>query len=71
MMSLYDVASTAIGVGAVTPGKGCSVLGTMLCTEIVVSEPRLDEEPAGSTLPFGPELYLRAFPTLAGGEVIP
>ena len=70
VLSLYDVASTAIGLGTVGVGQGCSVLGTTLSTEIVVSEPRLDEEPSGFTLPFGPDLYLRAFPTLAGGEVI-
>ena len=70
VLSLYDVASTAIGLGTVSPGQGCSVLGTTLCTEIVVTEPQLQADPSGFTLPFGPDLYLRAFPTLAGGEVI-
>ena len=70
VLSLYDVASTAIGIGLVGVGQGCSVLGTTLCTEVVAAEPQLAEEPAGSTLPFGPGLYLRVFPTLAGGEVI-
>ena len=70
VLSLYDVASTAIGIGPVSVGQGCSVLGTTLCTEVVAAEPQLAEEPAGSTLPFGPGLYLRVFPTLAGGEVI-
>ncbi len=70
VMSLYDVASTAIGVGATNVGQGCSILGTTLCTEVVVRDPQLDRVPSGSTLPFGPDLYLRAFPTLAGAEVI-
>ena len=70
VLSLYDVASTAIGLGTVGVGQGCSVLGTTLSTEIVITEPQLDVEPSGFTLPFGPDLYLRAFPTLAGGEVI-
>jgi erythritol kinase (D-erythritol 1-phosphate-forming) len=71
VMSPYDVASTAIGVGAVSDGQACSILGTTLCTELVMDHVNLDGEPSGLTIPFGPPgLYLRAFPTLAGGEVI-
>jgi erythritol kinase (D-erythritol 1-phosphate-forming) len=71
VMSPYDVASTAIGVGAVSDGQACSILGTTVCTEIVVNRVSLEGEPCGLTLPFGPPgLYLRAFPTLAGSEVI-
>jgi erythritol kinase len=71
VMSPYDVASTAIGVGAVSDGQACSILGTTLCTEVVMSHVNLDGEPSGLTIPFGPPgLYLRAFPTLAGAEVI-
>jgi len=71
VMSPYDVASTGIGVGAVNPGQACSILGTTLCTEIVTDRVDLEGEPSGLTLPFGPPgLYLRAFPTLAGSEVI-
>ncbi|MBE7209871.1 MAG: carbohydrate kinase [Gluconacetobacter diazotrophicus] len=70
VMSLYDVASTAIGAGVASVGQGCSILGTTLCTEVVVREPQLDGTPSGYTLPFGPDLYLRSFPTLAGAEVI-
>ena len=36
----------------------------------IVAESQLDEEPAGFAVLFGPDLYLQAFPTLAGGEVI-
>jgi erythritol kinase (D-erythritol 1-phosphate-forming) len=71
IMSPYDVASTAIGVGAVSDGQACSILGTTLCTEIVVNHLNLEGEPSGLTIPFGPPgLYLRSFPTLAGAEVI-
>ncbi len=71
VMSPYDVASTAIGVGTVSDGQACSILGTTLCTEIVMGDIHLEREPSGLTLPFGPPgLYLRAFPTLAGSEVI-
>jgi erythritol kinase len=70
-MAPYDVAATAIGVGAVSDGQACSILGTTLCTEIVMSNVNLEREPSGLTIPFGPPgLYLRAFPTLAGSEVI-
>jgi erythritol kinase len=71
VMSPYDVASTAIGVGVVSDGQACSILGTTLCTEVVMNRVNLEGEPSGLTLPFGPPgLYLRAFPTLAGSEVI-
>jgi erythritol kinase len=71
VMSPYDVASTAIGVGAVSDGQACSILGTTLCTEVVMNQVNLEGEPSGLTIPFGPPgLYLRAFPTLAGSEVI-
>jgi erythritol kinase (D-erythritol 1-phosphate-forming) len=71
VMSPYDVASTAIGVGAVSDGQACSILGTTVCTEVVMNRVNLEGEPSGLTLPFGPPgLYLRAFPTLAGSEVI-
>ena len=71
VMSPYDVASTAIGVGTVSDGQACSILGTTLCTDVVMNRLNLEREPSGLTIPFGPPgLYLRAFPTLAGSEVI-
>ena len=72
VMSPYDVASTAIGVGTVSDGQACSILGTTLCTEVVMNHVNLDGEPSGLTIPFGPPgLYLRAFPTLAGSRSDP
>lgn len=71
VMSSYDIASTAIGVGAVSPFQACSILGTTICTEVVTQDLHLDEEASGLTVALGlPGRYLRAFPTLAGGEVV-
>jgi erythritol kinase len=71
VMCPYDIASTAIGAGAVTAGQACSILGTTLCTEVMTGAPELDGDPAGLTIALGPaERYLRAFPSLAGGEVV-
>ena len=69
VLAPYDVATTAIGVGAIGPGQACTILGTTLCTEIVLEEPQLDGDPSGLTVALGGR-YLRAFPTLAGGQVI-
>ena len=70
VLSSYDIASTAIGVGAVNAGQACSILGTTLCTEVVTDQVRLGQEAAGLTVALGiPGKYLRAFPTFAGGEV--
>ncbi|WP_410813200.1 FGGY family carbohydrate kinase [Micromonospora sp. 067-2] len=68
----YDIAATAIGVGAVRPGQSSAILGTTLCTQTVTATVDLDgREPAGLTVALGlPGRYLRAFPTLAGGEVV-
>ena len=54
VMSPYDVATTAIGVGAVSNGQACSILGTTLCTEVVMNHVNLEGDPSGLTLPFGP-----------------
>ncbi|WP_064743147.1 FGGY-family carbohydrate kinase [Pseudonocardia spinosispora] len=75
VLSSYDIASTSVGCGAVEPGQACSILGTTLCTEMVIDSAALDAAlagpPAGLTIPLGvPDRMLRALPTLAGGEVI-
>ncbi|MFI0479789.1 FGGY family carbohydrate kinase [Actinomadura sp. 9N215] len=71
VLAPYDIASTAIGVGAVGAGQACTILGTTLCTETVVDAPRLTGEPSGLTVAMGlPGRYLRAFPTLAGSQVV-
>jgi erythritol kinase len=71
VMAPYDIAATAIGVGAVTTGQACCILGTTLSTETVTDRVDTGGAPAGITIALGvPGLYLRAFPTLAGGEVV-
>ncbi|TYB52222.1 carbohydrate kinase [Nonomuraea sp. PA05] len=69
VMAPYDIASTALGAGAVAPGQACGILGTTLCTEVVVGSPDLEGEPIGITIAL-PGGYLRAFPTFAGTEVV-
>ncbi|MGP3956006.1 FGGY family carbohydrate kinase [Nonomuraea sp. 3N208] len=69
VMAPYDIAATALGAGAVTAGQACGILGTTLCTEVVVDSPALEGEPIGITIAL-PEGYLRAFPTFAGTEVV-
>ncbi|WP_285775423.1 FGGY-family carbohydrate kinase [Microtetraspora sp. NBRC 13810] len=71
VMAPYDIAATAIGAGAVEVGQACSILGTTLCTEIVVDRLDLDGDASGITVASGvPGRHLRAFPTFAGVEVI-
>jgi xylulokinase len=71
VMAPFDIAATSIGIGAVRPGQACSILGTTLSTQVVIDSPQLSGPPAGMNVPLGvPGLYLRAFPTLAGAEVI-
>lgn len=71
VLAPYDVASTAIGVGAVKAGSACVILGTTLCTEVVASEIDTNRSTVGLTIPLGvPGLHLRALPTLAGSEVL-
>lgn len=43
VLAPYDIASTAIGVGAVSAGQACTILGTTLCTEVVATDPREGE----------------------------
>jgi erythritol kinase len=71
VLSPYDIASTAIGVGAVLPGQACSILGTTLCTEIISDSVQISRPAAGLNIAPGlPGRFLRSFPTLAGGDVI-
>jgi sugar (pentulose or hexulose) kinase len=71
VMAPYDIASTAIGVGATAPGQACSILGTTLCTEVVTDRVDTEGAPSGFTIAMGVgSRYLRAYPTLAGTEVI-
>ncbi len=71
VMAPYDVAATAIGAGAVRPGQSVTVLGTTLCTETVTDAADTTGTPGGLTLALGADdRVLRAFPTLAGCQVL-
>ncbi|MEV5986968.1 FGGY-family carbohydrate kinase [Streptomyces sp. NPDC052051] len=70
VMAPYDICATAIGAGAVTSGQACCILGTTLATE-VVTDTVVTDEPVGITVTLGvPGRYLRAFPTMSGGDVL-
>ena len=57
VLAPYDIAATAIGAGAVRTGQACTILGTTLCTEIVLDErPDLDGDPSGLTVALGGRL---------------
>lgn len=72
VLAPYDVVATALGTGTTRAGQATCVLGTTLCTEVLVERAAPEEgEPAGLTLDFGaPGLLMRAFPTLAGTGVL-
>jgi xylulokinase len=70
VLAPYDVVSTAIGAGATAPGQACAILGTTLGTAVVRGEPDTRGTAAGLTLPLPAGRVLRAFPTLAGTEVL-
>ncbi|MEV4362536.1 FGGY-family carbohydrate kinase [Nonomuraea sp. NPDC049625] len=69
VMAPYDIAATALGAGAVRAGQACGILGTTLCTEVIVDSADLEGEPIGITIALTGG-YLRAFPTFAGTEVV-
>ncbi|MEU0303294.1 FGGY-family carbohydrate kinase [Streptomyces sp. NPDC006175] len=73
VLAPYDICATAIGSGAVSTGRACTVLGTTLSTEIVADSAGcvLTDEPVGITVALGvPGHYLRAFPTMSGGDML-
>ncbi len=71
IMAPFDVAATAIGCGAVEPGQACSILGTTLCTQVMLDHVDTDTEPTGFHLAMGiPDRWLRTFATLAGTDVL-
>lgn len=71
VLAPYDIASTALGAGAVERGQACGILGTTLCTEVVRDGVDTAGEPAGLTIALDSTgRVLRAFPTLAGTEVL-
>ena len=71
VLAPYDIVTTAFGAGATDVGQAACILGTTLCTEMLVAAPDTTGEPSGLTLDFGtPGLIMRSFPTLAGTGVV-
>lgn len=71
VLAPYDIVTTAFGTGATSAGQATCILGTTLCTEMLVAAPDTTGEPSGLTLDFGtPGLIMRSFPTLAGTGVV-
>ncbi len=67
----YDIASTAIGLGAVNKGQAVSILGTTLCNEIVTDEVHTSGTPTGLMICSGrPDYWLRGFATMCGTEAL-
>lgn len=71
VLAPYDVVTAAAGSGAVANGDGFCILGTTLCTGLVIPLPDTSSTPAGLTLAVAPGAgWIRAFPTLAGTGVV-
>jgi xylulokinase len=71
VLAPYDIVTTALGMGTTAAGQATCILGTTLCTEVLIDAPDTSGEPSGLTLDFGvPGLLMRSFPTLAGTGVI-
>ncbi|EIE98372.1 FGGY-family carbohydrate kinase [Saccharomonospora glauca] len=71
VLAPYDVVSTALGAGSTEAGLACTILGTTLCTEVFTRTLDTSGTPSGLTLVPGAGVdVVRAFPTLAGTEVL-
>ncbi len=67
----YDIAATAIGLGAVQTGQAVSILGTTLCNEVVIDEVDTSGTANGLLICSGvPGRWLRGFATMCGTEAL-
>ncbi|SHH98628.1 L-xylulokinase [Sporobacter termitidis DSM 10068] len=51
----YDISASALGVGAISDGDACTILGTALISEIVIDRPDIKPYNVGYTVPLGPQ----------------
>ena len=67
----YDIAATAIGLGAVRAGQAVSILGTTLCNEVVIDHVDTSGSANGLLICSGvPGSWLRGFATMCGTEAL-
>ncbi len=67
-----DVAATALGSGVIHAGDGCTILGTTLCNEILITPDQVDTaNRSGSALcSIFPGKYIRVMAALSGNSTI-
>ncbi len=71
LLAPFDIPATAIGIGAIAPEQACTILGTTLCTDIILDRPETGGTPAGMTLPSGvPGTYVKSLAAMAGVEIV-
>jgi erythritol kinase len=67
----YDIAATSIGLGAVKAGQALSILGTTLCTEVVIDAIDTSGPPTGLHVCAGlPDRWIRGFASMCGTEAV-
>jgi sugar (pentulose or hexulose) kinase len=65
----FDVAASALGVGAIAPGDACSVMGTAGVHQVVVEAPVLQPENIGYNMCHAPEdRFIRLLPTMTNTQ---
>jgi erythritol kinase (D-erythritol 1-phosphate-forming) len=62
----FDLPACALGSGVLEPGEGHLIVGTTLVCQVVIDEIQTDGEPAGLTVAYGPNRWLRAMPAMVG-----
>ncbi|MFO7633782.1 MAG: FGGY-family carbohydrate kinase [Caldilinea sp.] len=65
----FDVAASALGVGAAFPGDACSVLGTAGVHQVMVDKPVLEPADIGYNMQHAPEgVMIRLLPTMTSTQ---
>jgi sugar (pentulose or hexulose) kinase len=65
----FDVAASALGVGAAFPGDACSVLGTAGVHQVMIDAPVLEPADIGYNMCHAPDgVYVRLLPTMTSTQ---